>query len=277
MDIREAHLTTPKHLAWLIDTGTSVQTACGKSVAVWELQHEDDAETLSDWARHFRQHYCSDNDIEALIEGTGKTKAEFLREMKFPTKTKPGPSVRSGDFGEILIADFLRYTLGHWSPAHLRYDGRFNPNDSTKGADIVGFKYDPAAEANANDELYLFEAKSGMTTSKNNRLQNAVDDSGKDKLREATTLNAFKHRLLKDGDHQGLKVVQRFQNETKHPFKRLNGAAAILDDDVYADTDLAAVNAASHPNAANLDLIVIKGPCMMELVHALYERAADEA
>lgn len=273
----EAPLKAPRHLAWLVDTSTTVQTACGKSVAVWELRHEDDAGVLSDWAKHFRRHYCSDGEIEALVEGTGKTKAEFLREMKFPTKTKPGPSVRSGDFGEILIADYLRYTLGYWSPAHLRYDGRFNPNDSTKGADIVGFNYDPAAEIDASDELYLFEAKSGMTASNKNRLQNAVDDSGKDKLREATTLNAFKQRLLKDDDRDGLKVVQRFQNETKHPFKRLNGAAAILDDDVYANTDVGIVTTANHPNAANLDLIVIKGPSMMELVHALYERAADEA
>lgn len=273
----EAPLTAPKHLAWLVDTGTTVQTACGKSVAIWELRHEEDAGVLSDWAKHFRQHYCSDSEIESLIEGTGKTKAEFLRDMKFPTKTKPGPSVRSGDFGEILIADYLRYTLGYWSPAHLRYDGRFNPNDSTKGVDIVGFNYDPAAEIDASDELYLFEAKSGMTASNKNRLQDAVDDSGKDKLREATTLNAFKQRLLKDDDRDGLKVVQRFQNETKHPFKRLNGAAAILDDEVYANTDVGMVTTADHPNAANLDLIVIKGPSMMELVHALYERAADEA
>ena len=38
-----------------------------------------------------------------------------------------------------------------------------------------------------------------MTLSKKNSLQDAVDDSGKDKLREAVSLNAFKKRLRKEG------------------------------------------------------------------------------
>ncbi|MFA4951985.1 Hachiman antiphage defense system protein HamA [Brevundimonas sp.] len=276
-DTAEAPLTTPKHLSWLVDSGTIVPTACGKAIPVWELQHVDDAAILSDWASHFRRHYCSDEDLEALTQGTGKTKAEFLREMKLPSLEKPGPSVRSGDFGEILIADYLRYVLGHWSPAHIRYDGRFNPNDPTKGADIIGFSHDPDVGHLPADELYLFEAKSGMTLSKKNRLQDAVDDSGKDKLREAVSLNAFKQRLRKDGDETGQKIVQRFQDETARPFARRNGAAAIMDDDVFAATDLTKVDASLHPNAANLSLMVIKGPSLMALVHALYERAADEA
>lgn len=260
-----------------MDTGTKVQTACGKTIPVWELQHVNDAEILSEWAIHFRRHYCSDEDLEALAEGTGKTKADFLREMKLPSLEKPGPSVRSGDFGEILVADYLRYALGYWSPAHIRYDGRFNPNDPTKGADIIGFSHDPARGHDPADELYLFEAKSGMTLSKKNRLQDAVDDSGKDKLREAVSLNAFKQRLRKDGDETGQKIVQRFQDETARPFVRRNGAAAIMDDDVFAATDLTTVDASQHPNAPNLSLMVIKGPSLMALVHALYERAADEA
>ena len=32
-----------------------------------------------------------------------------------------------------------------------------------------------------------------------------------------------------------------------------------------------------HPNGDNLVLLVIKGPGMMDLVHELYRRAADEA
>jgi hypothetical protein len=245
---------------------------------VWELKHSDDAAILSDWATHFRQHYCRDADLPALIAGTGKTAAEFLRDMKFPHKTEaPGPSVRSGDFGEILVADYLQYVLGYWSPHQLRYLERFSPNDPTKGADVIGFRYDPAKAHQPTDELFLFEAKAGLRPTTTNRLQTAVSDSGKDALREATTLHALKQRLVKENDVKGVETVQRFQNETARPFKRLNGAAAVLDDDVYATTNFADVDTTGHPNAANLELLVIKGPLMMDLVHALYERAADEA
>jgi hypothetical protein len=121
------------------------------------------------------------------------------------------------------------------------------------------------------------EAKSGMTATAANRLQDAVTDSLKEALREAITLNALKQRMLDRGEMVGVNRVQRFQNEADLPFVRFNGAAAVLDDKVLATTDLAAVDAAAHGNSGRFRLIVIQGTAMMDLVHALYERAADEA
>ena len=63
--------------------------------------------------------------------------------------------------------------------------------------------------------------------------------------------------------------VKRFQNEAARPFKRINGAAAILDDNVFAETDLTVADATGHPNIEQLRLIVIRGPSLMKLVHAL--------
>lgn len=116
-----------------------------------------------------------------------------------------------------------------------------------------------------------------MTATAANRLQDAVTDSLKDALREAITLNALKQRMLNRGEMVGVNCVQRFQNEADLPFVRFNGAAAVLDDKVLATTDLAAVDAAAHGNSGRFRLIVIQGTAMMDLVHALYERAADEA
>lgn len=42
-------------------------------------------------------------------------------------------------------------------------------------------------------------------------------------------------------------------------------------------TNLEATDTTGHPNADNLRLLVIRGPSLMTLVHALYERAASEA
>lgn len=267
----------PKHIAWLSDTGKRVKSACGRSIEIWSLAPKKEADVLSSWARHFRQHYCSDADLPMLIKGTGKTASEYLRTVLFPdAKTAPGPSVRSGDFSEILIADYVEYFLGYWCPRELRYQGRWNRNVSTNGCDIVGLKFDVQGKA-AMDELVVFEVKAGLAKSKANHLQDAIDDSIKDRLREAMTLNAMKQRLLTRGDKDGVAMVARFQDEVDKPFVRTSGAAAVLDNDVFAGADLATTDASQHPNAARMRLVVVRGPSLMDLVHALYERAADEA
>jgi hypothetical protein len=270
--------STPEHLAWLKDTGHRQTTACGREIEIWELAHQEDGAVLSAWARHFRQHYISDDELPAMVDGTDLERAEYLRSIVFPDRTAtPGPSLRSGDFGEILVADYIEFLLGFWCPRELRYQDRWNRNDSTKGCDVIGFKLATEEAAHPDDQLFIFESKSGLSKSVANRLQVAIDDSVKDKLREGMTLNALKRRMLIKGDVDQADRVKRFQNQAARPFRRINGAAAILDDLVFAETDLAATDASAHPNAANLRLIVIKGPALMTLVHALYERAADEA
>ena len=57
-----------------------------------------------------------------------------------------------------------------------------------------------------------------------------------------------------------------------------SGAAAVLSDAAYDEAllqnETAVVN---HQNAGNIELIVIRGKELMKLVHALYERASNEA
>src|SRR5262249_30856158 len=125
-------MSAPAHLDWLVDTGERLKSANGIEIEVWELQHGDDAAVLSAWAKHFREHYCDDEMLKKLVEGTGETHAQYLLNKKFPDqKDPPGPSIRSGDFAEILVADYIEYKLG-WCPRQLRYDQKWNRNESTK-------------------------------------------------------------------------------------------------------------------------------------------------
>jgi hypothetical protein len=257
---------------------TSSRRRARREIEIWALDHKEDETVLPAWARYFRQHYISDEDLPAMVDGLDLSRAEYLRTILFPDASKtPGPSLRSGDFGEILIADYIEYLLGYWCPRTLRYQDRWNRNDSTKGCDIIGFKFASNAPHHREDELFISESKSGMTKSNTNRLQDAITGSLKDHLREAMTLNAMKQRVLVRGEQEQAEKVKRFQNEAARPFKRINGAAAILDDNVFAETDLTAADTTGHPNIEQLRLIVIRGPSLMKLVHALYERAADEA
>ncbi|RTL61583.1 MAG: DUF1837 domain-containing protein [Pseudonocardiaceae bacterium] len=272
-------MSAPAHLDWLVDTGERLKSADGVEIQVWMLQHEDDAVVLSAWARHFREHYCDDDMLKKLVPGTGETNSGYLINYKFPDeKDPPGPSIRSGDFAEILVADYIEYKLGYWCPRQLRYDLKWSRNESTKGCDIVGFRFVNDDGIDPNDELFVFESKAALSGNKPiNRLQDAVADSGKDKMREATTLNAIKQRFFEKGEEGQALKVQRFQMITDRPFKRISGAAAVLNSSLYDGTLISQTTTAGHFNAANLKLIVIHGETLMKLVSALYARAANEA
>lgn len=269
---------TDGHIAGLTKTKDKITTADGKTVEVWQFQPPTDPAVISAWAKHFRNHYCLDTQLDALRQGTGLSRADYLRRIKFPDATDaPGPSIRSGDFGEILVADYVQYVLDYWVP-RTRYADKTVRNESTKGCDILGFKIIKKGKPSPKDELALFESKAQLAGKKpESRLQDAVDDSVKDELRKAESLNAIKQKLLDAGALDDVVVVERFQNIADHPYTQKNGAAAIFSTNVYCQKTIAETSTEDHPNADNLALIVIRGDDMMDLAHQLYQRAADEA
>lgn len=250
----------------------------GGKCEVWELEVAADAACLSEWAGRFRQTYCPDSDIDILREGTGKSRAEYLLELVFPDKSAPpGPGVRSGDFAELLVSDYVEFILGYWVPRG-KYAEKGSRNESVKGVDIVGFKCPDAGQPRPTDEMLTFEAKAQLGDGKyKGRLQDAVDDSGKDYLRAGETLAAMKRRMHVSGQRASMLVVERFQNAVDRPYRLLSGAAAILSDAAFDTDGIKGTTIAGHNNAGNLALIAIKGKDLMTLAHALYQRAADEA
>lgn len=275
---RDTTNIVPGHVKWLIDTGQILKTSDGQDVKILELNHQNCGVTLSSWARHFRNHYCLDTEIDFLRNGTPYSRADYLREIKFPDASiPPGPSIRSGDFGEILIADYLEYVLGYWVP-RTRYGDKTVRNESTKGCDIIAFKLIDSESESIDDILAIFEAKSQFTgTSCKPRLQDAVDDSLKDILRKAESLNAIKQRLYDKGSLSSAAKVERFQNLVDHPYREVYGAAALFTTELFNEETISNTDTQIHPKKNNLVLMVIKGNNMMSLVHELYRRAADEA
>ena len=263
---------------WLVKTDEILNTADGKTVKIWELQYSQDNEILLSWAKHFRNHYCSDNQIDSLCSGTGLTRAEYLTQIKFPDPNRaPGPSIRAGDFGEILVADFLEYILKYRVP-RTHYDNKNIRNESTKGSDIIGFRFVNSNKIDPMDELAIFEAKTRFSTNASSPcLQNAVNDSGKDKIRKAETLNAIKQRFLERREEDNARKIERFQNEEDSPYKEIYGAVALFDNRFFNHDLESLTDSSSHPSLTNLTMIVIKGANMMKLVNELYERAANEA
>tara|TARA_R110002167_G_scaffold293826_1_gene498480 strand:- start:174 stop:473 length:300 start_codon:yes stop_codon:yes gene_type:complete len=79
-------------------------------------------------------------------------------------KAALGPSIRAGDFGEVLVADFLEYLFGYWVP-RTRYSDKTIRNESTKGSHI-GFHIVKDGKASSKDRLEIFEAKAQFSGKK---------------------------------------------------------------------------------------------------------------
>lgn len=279
---------TSEHIKWLVDTGERLTTADGKEVEVWEFRHEKDEAVLSAWAKHLRNHYCLDTDIDFL---RGKrTRADYLIKIKFPRrKTKLGPGIRAGDFGEILVSDYLQWILGYWVP-RVRWSCKVIRDESPKGSDVIGFRFHKQdGAASTKDVLFVFESKTKFSASGINRLQDAINDSAKDHIRIDESLNFIKQKLFERRDFEQAQRVERFQSPVDLPYKEAYGAAAIISDECFDADELASADCSKipksskskeifpHLNGDSLVLAVIKGPDMMNLVHELYRRAADEA
>jgi hypothetical protein len=270
--------SAPPHLQWLVDTGKALKTADGRIVQVMEFRHKNNAAVLSAWAKHFRNQYCRDDQIDALRRGTPHSRAEYLRRIKFPDAAEaPGPSIRAGDFAEMLVADYVEFTMAFWLP-RTRYDHKTVRNESTKGTDIIGFKFLREGKFDPKDTLAFFETKAQLTGNRpTKRLQVAIDDSAKDHMRKAESLNAIKQRMLDANLPAEAARVERFQDPEDNPYVERYGAVALLSTPVFDPTEIAATTTSAHPKDRALLLIVIHGKDMMDLVHTLYERAADEA
>lgn len=268
----------PPWVHWLVDTKERLKTTDGETVEVWEFRHQEDQEVLSAWAAHLRNHYCPDSEIDYFRHGYNYSRTEYLDKIKFPdASVAPGPSIRAGDFGEILVADYLEYLLGYWVP-RTRYQDKTIRNESTKGCDIIGFRIFESQVDSSEDTLAVFEAKTQFSGKKPlPRLQDAVDGSAKDHVRRGESLNAIKQWLFdKDRLEQASQVV-RFQNPEDRPYKEVFGAVALFSTSCYGAGSVSTTCVKNHPNRTHLVLLIIRGKDMMDLVHTLYRRAANEA
>jgi hypothetical protein len=251
--------------------------ACGAAVEVIRLKLPADRALLTAWACAFRQNYCLDNEIDDLRRGTGLSRKQYLDALCFPDRTAaPGPSIRSGDFAELLVTDYVEHVLGYHVPRG-KYGEKASRNESVKGVDIIGIKFADSTPTPA-DELIAFEVKAQLTgTTYGGRLQTAIEDSNEDYLRKAYTLNALKRRLLARGQTASAEQIARFQNPADKPYRFRSGAAAVLNQEVFEVADFSSSTTAAHNNRNSLTLIVVHGEDMMSLAHTIFDVAGDEA
>ncbi len=268
----------PLYLAGLIPTGNSIQTTDGLTIDIWRLEPSRDQVTLSGWGKHFREVYSDPSITESLMEGTQySSRSEFYAALVFPDRTELGPATRSGDFGEILVSDYLQYRLGYWVLKE-KYSSKERKNQSMMGIDVVGLRADHWESPSQTDSLFTFEVKAKLTgTIDDARLEVALRDSAKDHLKLAGTLHAEKIRLLKAHRIDEAKRISRFQSPIDNPYLHQSGAAAVVLDQMLDVAALESLDASAHWNRQSLKLMVITGADLMNLVHSVFETAVNEA
>ncbi len=262
-----------KHIEW-INIEEDIETNDKSIIKIYEFKYDvKDQQIMNEWAKHFRENYCSDEEFDDLVDGTGMTKSEYLIKIKFPDERKaPGPSIRAGDFAELLVADYIEFTMGYYIP-RTRYDRKTIKDESTKGSDLLAFKIVNETFSN-QDILLVDEVKAAFSTSsEKERLQTAVDHSKKDLTRLAESLNAIKQRLREQGKRDKMQIIKRFQNKVDNPFILNYGASAIIDNKCYDKNIIQHTSIQEHPDK-NIMLIVIRGDDLMKLTHELYRRAS---
>lgn len=263
----------PSHCSWFEDTGQTLRTSDGKEVRIVNFNHEENTTLLKEWAIHLRKHYSSDHDLNSASASMGISKSEYLQTIKFPGNNGGfGPATRSGDFSEILVADYLQFLMNYDIP-RVRYDRRFNPDVSTPGTDILGFKIVGDSISN-DDEIITCEVKATLRTRGSNSLQNAIDDSIKDfEVRLPIALNATRLRLIDRGETESARTVERFMNKTGGlPYKQITGAFLVCSDNCWIDDLVTQSSSDQHPNP-NTIFLAFKGVDLMDLANNLYEIA----
>lgn len=262
----------PKHIQWF-QSVDEINLCNGQAIKVYDFNYIDNQEIMDEWAIYFRKHYCSDEDVNFLMRGTGLSREEFLLQRKFPDEsTSFGPATRAGDFAEILVADYLQYVLNHYVP-RTRYDRKIVRNESVKGCDVMGFMIANKNEVSEDDSILVFEVKAKFSgNKKENKLQEAINHSEKDQLRVSESLNAIKQRLWDRRDYDGCEKIERFQDKADRPYKLNLGAVAMVKSSLYDKDLFSNVDITGHKG--KVELIVIKGNEMMNLVHELYRRAS---
>lgn len=273
----------PAYLVILTPAPKGLKTADSLPIDYWILGKTDDSTVLADWARHLRDHYVDPSHIDSLRGNESRT--DYLLNTKFPdAKVKPGPSVRAGDFVEMLVADLIEFHKSYWVP-RLRWSGKVTRQDSPKGSDILGFLFAKGSIPDEQDELLVVECKARLSKDGTGDLQQAINHSAKDPIRLFESLNYLKQRFLSEKKNAEAERLERFQKLPDIPYRISYGAAAVYCNSAYSESDLIKSDATRipgkngegarpHPNRNDLKLIVIVGEDLMSRVHKLYELAA---
>jgi len=263
----------PNHTYWFKKVEIDLKTIDGKSVNIVNFQYPQNYVEISNLASYIRNLYCKDEELDELRRATGLSRKEYLKQIKIPERGM----IKSSDFSEILVADYIEYVLNYIVP-RTKYDNKINKDTSPGGIDVIGFKITDISQIYKDDILITCEVKAALREKNVDILKESIKDSKKDLyIRKAESLNAIKQRCKDRREIDMVKIVERFQNITDNPYTEVTGATAVNSMEIWDDRIVIESTCEEHPNKNNIFLLIIRGNDFMDLVNNLYERICNEA
>lgn len=257
-----------------------LKTSHGKVIQVYKLNKEIlDEKCMNEWALGLRNNYVEEQIIESLVRGTGLTKEEYLKNNIFPNPNNSlGAATMSGEFGEILVYDFINFVLMYYV-TRTRYLEKINPDLPVSGTDVIGYMIDNIEKPDIKDKLLVAEVKTRSSkdgkkiTLDENPLKSAILDSNKDKIRIGESLNAEKRRLIYRNRNQEVKIIERFQNKTDNPYNLNFFAVAVLDSYFYSEEFILNVINNMGNDISDKNILIIHSVELKKFLRSLYKRA----
>lgn len=258
----------PFFTAWLAAEQCAFKD--GTVVYCWCLDWAGSDDVLDEWALHLRRHYISDDVLEHRVVARQTTPDQYL-----PLRVVPDiPSIRSGDFAEILISDVLQYLYGLVVPRYKQCN-RKDKNASEHGSDVIAYQLKNLNGISNSDKLFVFEVKSNASKTSDAELiktvKKATKDSGKDPNRVPMTLQYMIDEAIDVNDQTTQKNLQRFTDMGGSPYLKIFGSAVATSHDKPIDA-----LSCKAPTDVGLSpfspLIVVHASKLMDLVNSLYGR-----
>ena len=258
----------------------SIISSRGEEIQVYKFNTELlDDNSLNNWALGLRYNYIEKDLLELAISGTGLTKKEYLEKMIFPNpEVSQGAATMSGEFGELLVYDYINYVLEYYVP-RVRYFNKVNPDMPVPGSDVIGYKMENYKKGSKNDKLLVAEVKTRSTISGNKTtaitetITKAIQGASKDRVRVGESLNAEKSKLLTRGRFREAKIVERFQNKTDNPYNLDFFAVAVMDNELYSEQLILDVINNQNENIKFTNILIIHSKELKSFLRDLYKRA----
>lgn len=170
-------LDKPKYLKWIVEEAGVIENF-NKTLKCFNIDYNNDAEVLDDWALHIRRHYISDQELEEECDLLGVSPEAYLRANIIPQKDEGlGPTARSNTISEILFSDLLEFIFEYHVPRCRQYN-MSGKTVSEHGTDIVGYKFAKEDKRpSKEDRLIAAEVKAILSQNDASVINKAVEDS----------------------------------------------------------------------------------------------------
>lgn len=262
----------PQYIKWFIEEN-EIKIKDNIPIKCYKINYEENEDILNDWALHIRRNYIEDEDLRESASINEMSIEKYLYKYIIPQKHEYlGPSARSADITEILVADLLEFIFNYSVPRY-KLINRSGKNNSQQGTDVIAYKYKNADKSpNNKDELIAAEVKARLSIEEYTPLENAIKDSKKDQIRLARTIDYCRKRLKELGKTQESKEITRFLQKSDNNYKLIFAAVGISSHENVDKVIELSVSGEELEIKKDDKIFYIHGKDLMRLAHNIYER-----